>query len=131
MGSGNGPAERRREWARVVEARDISGYADIVAQDVVWFPPGQPPVVGRDAFTAWLRPFFAAFEYEFTIEPLGSLVADRHACERLRFRSSMRPAGGGDAQVHGGTCIVFWRRDDDGVWRIDRYIDESALTEER
>jgi uncharacterized protein (TIGR02246 family) len=112
---------------RVVNARDLDGYASLVTEDVVWIPPGQPPVEGRAAFTAWLRPFFERYEYEFRIEPIASSGGDDHLCERARFHTSLRAVGGGPAMDHGGICIVFWRRDTDGVWHIERYVDEADL----
>lgn len=111
----------------MVNDRDVDGYRDLVTEDLVWIPPAGPPIVGRAAFGEWLRPFFGSFEYEFTTETIHAIETAERACERARFRSRMRPARGGSTQEHGGTCIVFWRRDADGVWRIERYVDEGAL----
>jgi uncharacterized protein (TIGR02246 family) len=121
--------DRREQWVRVVARRDVDAYAELVAEDVVWFPPGQLPVIGRSAFADWVRPFFESFEYQFSIEPIAIVEAETSACERSRFRSTLRPAGGGDdsEMQHEGTCVIFWRLDPDGAWRIERYVDESEL----
>ena len=110
-----------RAWTDAVNDTDIAAYAEIVCEDVVWLPPEEEALEGRDAFRRWLEPFFE----RYTISDAAIRVAGRWAVEKARFRSVMTPSTGGDDMEHVGRCIVLWREDEDGSWRIDRYVDDS------
>lgn len=118
-------AGSHRAWMDAVNDTDLDAYAEMVSEDVVWLPPGQEALEGRDAFRRWLAPFFEQYGYEFTIGDAAIRVAGRWAVEKARFRSVMTPSTGGDHMEHVGRCIVLWREDEDGSWRIDRYVDDS------
>jgi uncharacterized protein (TIGR02246 family) len=78
---------RRRQWMAAVNGGSLDGDADLVAEDVVWLPPAGPPLTGRKAFRAWLEPFFARFQYQFSVEPSEVRVFDGWCAEVGRFRS--------------------------------------------
>lgn len=121
-----GLVESHRAWIRAVGATDVDAYADVVCEDVVWLPPGGDPVEGRAAFRRWLAPFFEAYDYDFTIDDAAISVTGGYAVEKARFRSAMTSRSGGETMEHEGRFIVLWRRDDDGRWRIDRYVDDTG-----
>lgn len=122
---------RRRAWSAAVNARDIGGYLDLLTEDVVWFPPGQPAFRGKEAFEAWLRPFFDRFRYRFAIEDPLVQLAGAWAVERGTFRSEMVSLSDGETMQHGGRYLVIWRKDQDAVWRIERYLDVTEAQEPR
>lgn len=115
--------ERRSDWIRVVNQGNLDGYADLVAEDVVWLPPAGSPIEGREAFRLWLEPFFEQYGYEFNLEPTRVQMFDGWCAEVGRFHSILIGKGGGDAREHGGEYFVLWRLDPDAVWRIERYVD--------
>lgn len=119
--------ERHQEWIDVVNAGDSDTYANLLAENAVWIPPGQDPITGRTAFKQWLTPFFDAFSYTFSISDVRIRVAGDWAIERAEFTSEMTPYNGGDPMKHTGTFTVLWHRDDDKVWYIERYFDDSDL----
>lgn len=114
--------KRRREWIAVVNRGMLEDYADLVAEDVVWLPPAGAPLTSRQAFREWLRPFFAQYDYEFSVEALEVRVFDGWCAEVGRFRSVLYNKSG-DPQQHTGQYFVLWRLDADGSWRIERYVD--------
>lgn len=114
--------QRRREWTSVVNGRDLEGYADLVTEDVVWLPPSGEPITGREAFRAWLEPFFTRYEYRFSVEPVQIRAFDGWRAEIGRFRSILT-ADEDAPQEHTGEYFVLWRLDSDDVWRIERYAD--------
>lgn len=116
-------AERRREWMAVVNEGALKKYLDLVADDVVWLPPRGEPLTGRNAFRAWLEPFFSKYDYEFAVEPVQVRTFDGWCAEVGRFRTTLSAGMGSEPQSHSGTYFVLWRLDADGVWRIDRYVD--------
>lgn len=121
----DGLAGSHRAWIDAVSGTDLDAYAEVVCEDLVWWPPGQDPVEGRAAFRDWLAPFFERFAYEFSVEDPVFRVAEGRAVEKAGFRSRMTPRAGGDAMVHAGRFIALWRRDEDGRWRIERYVDDT------
>lgn len=116
-------AERRREWIAAVNAGEAERYADLVTEDVVWLPPSGAPLIGRDAFRAWLEPFFRQYDYRFSVEPDQLRTFDGWCAEAGRFRSVLSSAAGAEPRAHEGRYLVLWRLDADGVWRIERYVD--------
>lgn len=114
-----------RAWIKAVNETDLEAYADVVCRDLVWLPPGQDAVEGRAAFRRWLAPFFEQYDYRFSVTDSVFRIAGRWAVEKGRFRSVMTPVAGDATREHSGRFITLWRRDDDGVWRIERYVDDS------
>lgn len=116
---------RRQQWSAAVNARDVNRYLEILTEDIVWLPPGQPALSGKRDFESWVRPFFKRFSYEFIITEANVRVAGDWAVERGAFQTKMTATD--DAQIgrHTGTYLVLWRREHDSRWRIERYIDET------
>jgi len=124
-----GVAARHERWAEVVNARSVTGYADLLTEDAVWIPPARDAIRGRGAITAWLRPLFERYEYDFAlIDPRWRGAGD-WVVERGRFATRLRSSGSDEAWslTHGGAYVVLWRLDGSRVWRIDRYVDLDGL----
>lgn len=119
--------KQHKSWIDVVNNEDIDAYANILAENAVWIPPGQKPIIGREAFKQWLTPFFSKFSYEFSITEEQFLVSGNWAFERAKFTSIMTPESGGEPMTHSGTFTVFWHRSKDNYWYIERYIDDTNL----
>lgn len=120
------PGQRHQDWIAIVNATDITGYAQMVTEDIVWLPPHGGAVVGRAAFRAWLEPFFGSFAYEFSLERIRARETEHWIAETGEFTSRMTPTGGGAAAAHSGRYFALWRRDA-GMWRIERYVDQASL----
>ena len=119
--------DRHRDWKDAVNARDIERYAELVAEDVVWIPPHGDAIVGRAAFRAWLGPFFSAYHYDYSSSNHRLISAGDWIAESADFESRMEPVSGGPPMSHRGSYVVIWKRQADGAWRIDRYVDQGAL----
>lgn len=120
-------AQRHLQWERAVNAGDIDAYADLVTHDLVWIPPTGDAIVGRQAFREWLGPFFEAYDYVYSTSNTRFLGAGDWGAEKSEFESRMTPVAGGATLMHAGAYVVIWRRDTDGAWRIDRYLDHGPL----
>lgn len=120
--------QRRQEWIDSVNRGDVDAYSELLTEDAVWIPPGRDPVVGKQAFRAWLAPFFSQFTYDFSTDEERIRIAGDWAVERAHFTSDMSPKGGGEPMRHSGTYILLWRRDEGSRWCIERYIDDSEMS---
>lgn len=118
-------AESHRAWIEAVDRTDLEAYAELVCEDVVWLPPGEEAVEGREAFREWLAPFFEEWRYDFSVEDARFRVAGGRAMEKGRFVSRMAARVGPKEVEHVGHYVVLWRRDEDDTWRIERYADDS------
>ncbi len=116
-------ADRRREWVAAVNDGSLERYTDLMAEDLVWLPPAGQPLTGREAFRAWLEPFFGRFDYRFSVEPIHVRAFDGWCAETGRFRSILSEKGGGAPQEHSGSYLVLWRLEPDGAWLMERYVD--------
>lgn len=119
--------KQHQKWIDAVNNEDIDAYANIIAKDAVWIPPGQQPIIGREAFKQWLEPFFGRYSYNFSISEPQFIVSGDWAFERAKFTSKMTPISGGAPMTHSGTFTVLWCRCKNKNWRIERYIDDTIL----
>jgi len=119
---------QRKQWSAAVNARDVDRYLELLTEDIVWLPPGQPALSGREAFESWVRPFFERFSYEFVIVAAEVQMAGDWAVERGTFQTKMSSLDDGQTGHHGGTYLVLWRRELGDTWRIERYIDETQAS---
>lgn len=117
--------KRHNKWVEIVNSGNVEAYAKLLAEEVVWIPPGQQPITGREAFKEWLSPFMDKYSYDFSITDEQIRVSGDWVFERARFISKMTPLEGGEPMKHSGTFSVLWNRGSDNKWYIERYIDDS------
>lgn len=118
---------QRHNWIDIVNKGDMDAYTHLLAENAVWIPPGQQPIIGRKAFKEWLAPFFGQFSYKFSIMEERIFVDGDWIFERAKFISQMTPVSGGEPLKHTGTFTVLWNRDKDKSWHIVYYIDDTNL----
>lgn len=119
--------KRRRDWIAAVNGRDIDAYLDVLAEDIVWLPPGQAAVHGHAAFADWVGPFFESYEYDFTLENSTVEISGGFAVEQGSFVTALTSLESGKRMTHEGTYLVIWRQDEDDRWVIERYLDGTYL----
>lgn len=119
--------KQHEKWVKVVNDGNIDAYANLLTKDAIWIPPGQQPIIGREAFRQWLSPFFEKFSYEFSITEEQFIITGNWTYERAKFSSKMTPNSSGKPMTHSGTFAVFWHQNKDKNWYIERYIDDTDL----
>ena len=110
------------DWRNAVNAGDIDRILRIAADDLEMMPPGQSPVVGRDAHE-FLRGFVGQFEADlkpFTNEEV--IVCGDWAFQRYSYDLTVTPRTGGDPVIEHGDGIHMFRRDATGSWRLAKDI---------
>ena len=104
------------EYVATVKAGDIDGYWAFWSEDVVWLPPNQSIMHGREACMEMARSGFEQYmiDQEFTIDEI--LFADGVAIVRIHLVEKATPradASPGERDVKG---IFILKRKADGSW---------------
>jgi uncharacterized protein (TIGR02246 family) len=116
-------------WHAATASGDLSQILPLMADDVVFLTPGQPPMRGRDAFAAGFRAVLEKARIESRGEPQEIRVAGDlgYAWTQLSVTVIPRDSGGAPARRSGPTLTIF-RRQPDGRWVLLR--DANLLTTE-
>src|SRR5262245_43925080 len=98
---------------------DLETVLSCYADDVIWLPPGEPPVSGKDAIAARYGKLFGGSRLEFDVE-VAAASADGTVGSAWGFvRGTVTPVAGGDAvQVNDKFLAVL--RWDGAAWRVAR-----------
>ena len=100
-----------------VNAGDVDGWASSLSDEVIFMPPNQPIVVGRDAVRAWAEPFFIDFDFNESVSIEEVVVSDGWAHVRARYTTTLNPKAEGDATTLMGKILSIFQRQPDGSWQ--------------
>ena len=117
-------------WLRATAAGDVDAVLPLMAEDVVFLIPGQPPMRGREAFAAGLRGALPHFQIEGTsdiqeIQAFGNIA---YCWNHLTVTMTPR-AGNQPAMRHGRDILSIFRKESARNWVLCR--DANLLTEEK
>jgi uncharacterized protein (TIGR02246 family) len=115
-------------WLRVSAEGDISQILPLMAEDVVFLIPGQPPMRGRDAFAASFAGWQGKFRLETNCEIQEIQVNGDLAYSWAKLSVTMTPQDGGAANRRSGYTLTVLRKNADGAWQVFR--DANLLTED-
>ena len=112
-------------WNRATSAGDAEPLKKLIAADVVFLTPGQPPMRGRAGFVA----AFQAVLKRFRIDPVSEVqeiqIAGDLAYCWTHITVTMTPINGGAAARRSGHTLTILRKKA-GAWVIAR--DANMLT---
>lgn len=112
-----------QQWPSAAEAGDVEQYLTFVTDDVLMFPPNQPPLRGKQEVGSFLRGGFAMATFDITLHPPEELVvAGDWAYLRYRVQMVANPKAGGATTAFDRRYLDIWRRDVAGVWRCHRHM---------
>jgi uncharacterized protein (TIGR02246 family) len=127
------PAERAiREvdsaWIAAANSGDLACLLALMADDVVFLNPGQPPI-GRDGFPA----VFLAAHKRALISCVSKLeevvVVSDVAYTRSRDSLTVTPRDGGQAAYLAGDRMTVYRKQPDGRWLLARDANTLSVVE--
>jgi ketosteroid isomerase-like protein len=103
---------------QAVNQSDVSGVRGVWSIDGILMPPHHPKVNGRDPITKYFIDLFSRgrFEFEFTNSEIE--VDTNVALERVQYRATMFPAGGGTPTYDKGKGLHVFRRQPAGSWQL-------------
>ena len=121
--------ELHSTWIDAVNTGDLDGLLTLMADDVVFLNPGQPPF-GRGEVSA----NFSAAHQQLRIRCISELeevvVIGEVAYTRSRDALSVTPRAGGKATQLAGHRITVYRKQSDGRWLLARDAHTLSPVEE-
>ena len=107
----------RQAFNSAYNAGNAAAIADLLAEDAVWMPPGEPAVVGRSAIEQRYAAQFASTRSFFTLNPGEIRVQANLAWLRGSYQRVDIPVAGGPSTIVTGTYLMTFGRER-GDWRI-------------
>ena len=117
-------------WLRATAEGDLPQILRLMAEDVVFLTPGQPPMRGRDAFAAGFKKALEQFRIEGAsdIQEIGINGDWAYCWNHLEIK--MIPHGEGEQMRRSGHILTLFTRKPDGDWVLFRdanlVMNESA-----
>jgi uncharacterized protein (TIGR02246 family) len=116
------------EWHKAAAAGDLSTLLNLMAEDVVFYVMGQPPMRGREAFAAAFRAAVQQVRIESTATIEEIQVAGNFAHLANYLTVTLTPLQHGSIMRRSGYTLTILRKEPDGIWVL--YRDANMLTPE-
>jgi uncharacterized protein (TIGR02246 family) len=115
-------------WQSATADGDLMQLLSLMAEDVVFLVPGQPPMRGRDAFAAAFQSALQRFRIDSSSEIQEIKIAGDWAYCWNHLSVTMRPLQAGSPMRRAGYTLTILRMQPEGAWVIAR--DANLLTAE-
>lgn len=114
------------DWVAALRRKDIACLTSMITEDVVFLPPGLPPVRGKQEVAAMYNRFFPQFSsVEQTVSVEDVEVAGDWAFTWGTESLVLVPQTGGTRIRMQGKGMSILRRQADGSWKFARGINNS------
>lgn len=107
-------------WHGATAAGDVNTVLGLMAEDVVFFVAGQPPMKGRDSFERGIRGLLGQHRIESTGEVQEVVVSGSLAYCWAKLNVRVMPLAGGNATVRAGSALSIFRKRSNGPWGLVR-----------
>jgi len=115
-------------WLQASRAGDTKKVLTLMADDVVFLTPSQPPMRGKEAFAASQGAFLQNIELETTSEIQEIKVLGDWAYTWTKLAVTVTPKNGGPSATRSGNTLSILRKEN-GRWVI--YRDANMLAPEK
>jgi uncharacterized protein (TIGR02246 family) len=116
------------QYEAIAEEGDAETYFTLWAEDIVFMPPNEPMVEGKEAVKAWAQPLFDQFSMQETFSFAEIEVIGHWAFARGTYEYQATPKTEGEAIQQSGHIVYMLKRQPDGPWKIARVIYNIAPT---
>jgi ketosteroid isomerase-like protein len=113
------------EFDRCARESDLEAFLSYSMDDVVWMPPSEPVVVGKQAVREWYANFYGTFDIEMTHEVLETHTFGDVVIARGNASETLTPKAGGSSMSLGAKFLLVFRRQPDGSLKVWRAIANS------
>ena len=107
-------------WHAATAAGDVDAVLRLMADDVVFLTPGNPPMKGKHAFETGLRNVLAGHRIQSSGEVQEVQVSGSLAYSWTSLEVRIAPLSGGEALVRKGAALSVFRKRPDGSWVLVR-----------
>lgn len=107
-------------WLRATAADDVDTVLTLMAEDVVFLTPSQPPMRGRSAFAAGLRAMASRFSIEGKPDIQEIHIAGDYAFCWNYLSLTITPKPNGPPNRLAGHILSVFRKEPDGRWVLFR-----------
>jgi uncharacterized protein (TIGR02246 family) len=112
----------RQDFNAAYNAGGAAAIANLVTEDTVWMPPGEPAVIGREAVKARYAAQFKGAVSQFELQPGEIQASCTWAFLRGTYTRTDTHRTGGQAKEYKGKYLMIMRKQPDGSWKIARDI---------
>ena len=113
-------------WIRATAAGDLPYVLSLMAEDVVFLTPANPPMRGRDAFAASFQSMGPQVQIEGKSEVQEVQIMGDWAYCWSNLTVTITPKQGGPTKQKAGHILSIFRKQSDGAWLL--YRDANLLT---
>ncbi len=114
-----------QEHVDAINAGEVDALLAGMTDDVVYMPPDQSLLRGKERLREWAVPIYGQFDTHISMRAEETVVAGDWAWEWGHLSGSMRPIDGGQATQIEGKYFYVYQRQADGSWKIARDIYNS------
>lgn len=117
------------EYEASLSAGDVDRWVDLWSEEGIQLPPGEPPVVGKEAIRARNKAALTdLFDITMSITNEEVQVGADWAVARGVYTATLTPKAGGDDVLVDGKYMTLLQRQEDGSWKIYRDIFNSNVS---
>jgi uncharacterized protein (TIGR02246 family) len=106
-------------WRKATMAEDLPTVLNLIADDAVFYVPGQPPMRGKKEFETMFNATRGKFQVEALSEFEEIAVHGDWAHVASRLAVNMKPRDGGPTQSRAGHTLTVLRKQG-GKWVVAR-----------
>ena len=107
-------------WLRATTTGDLPRLLSLMAEDVIFLAPGQPPLRGKEAFATAFRSALGHVRINAISEIQEVRVSGEMAYCWNHFSVTLNPLEGGPAKRSTGYTLTILRKTHDARWVVTR-----------
>jgi len=101
---------------------DLEAFMATIAEDAVYMPTGEPPLIGKEAIRNWYNEVFDKISYDVTISSDEIEICGDWAIQRATWKGSWIQKDSGETTQFESKDIYIHRRQPDGSWKNSHAI---------
>jgi len=117
----------RLDFNAAFNAGNTQAISELIDDNGIWLPPGQPSVAGKDNIVADYANYFVKVRSKFELKPSNIQLCDAWAFMSGEFTRADTPKAGGTVQQVSGHYLFVLKKQSDGKWKIARDIWSDSM----